>query len=152
MASTMFNQRSKPRTLKDKQESNGRTLGLNTAAWAKLRRYVLAGEPCCRHCTAEGLTVPATEVDHRDNNSSNNAAENLQPLCKPHHSRKTMRDMGFNVRMGCDVHGLPTDPSHPWNKAACALLTRPTAEKSPEPASQKPICLLQISANSECVA
>ena len=150
----MFSQRSKTRTLKDKQESNGRSLGLNSAAWHKLRAYVLAGEPCCRHCTTEGLTVPATEVDHRDNDPSNNALENLQPLCKPHHSRKTMRDMGFNVRMGCDVHGLPTDPSHPWNRAAKSVLVSHDAiglKRSPEPASRKPLCLLQINANSECV-
>jgi 5-methylcytosine-specific restriction protein A len=130
----MFNRQSKPRTLADKQESNGRTLGLNTAAWAKLRRYVLAGEPCCRHCTAEGLTVPATEVDHADNNPSNNALENLQPLCKPHHLRKTQRDMRHDVaeRTSFDTSGLPTNPRHPWNKSAYALLTPRRDEKSPE--------------------
>jgi hypothetical protein len=134
MELTMFNRQSKPRTLKDKQKSNGRTLGLNTAAWIKLRKYVLAVEPCCRHCTAEGLTTPATEVDHSDNNPSNNTLENLQPLCKPHHSRKTQRDMGHDVaeRTGVNSRGLPTDPRHPWNNASCALLTRLVAKKSPE--------------------
>jgi len=102
------------RTLKDKREANGRTLALDGAAWRKLRASVLRGEPLCRHCKARGLIVVATEVDHR-NGPSDNRLESLQPLCKPCHSKQTMRDMGHNVYMGCDVNGMPIDPSHPWN-------------------------------------
>ena len=112
------------RTLKDKQADNGRTLALNGAAWKRLRSFVLSGEPLCRTCTAQGLTVPATEVDHR-NGPNDNRLESLQPLCKPCHSRQTMRDMGYSVRMGCDSEGRPLDPSHPWNKPAEAVLARP---------------------------
>jgi hypothetical protein len=36
---------------------NGRTLPLTSAAWRKLRRAVLASEPCCRMCIAQGKTV-----------------------------------------------------------------------------------------------
>ena len=113
------------RTLKDKQADNGRTLALNGTAWRKLRAHVLAGEPLCRHCTAKGIgPVVATEVDHADNNPANNAPENLQPLCREHHSQKTARDQGHTVneRMGCDASGMPLDPCHPWNKAASAVL------------------------------
>ena len=102
------------RSLKDKREANGRTLALDGAAWRKLRASVLRGEPLCRHCQARGLIVVATEVDHR-NGPSDNRLESLQPLCKPCHSKQTMRDMGHNVYMGCDVNGMPIDPSHPWN-------------------------------------
>ena len=102
------------RTLKDKQQANGRTLALDGAAWRKLRASVLRGEPLCRHCQARGLIVQATEVDHR-NGPSDNRLESLQPLCKPCHSKQTMRDMGHNVYMGCDANGMPIDPSHPWN-------------------------------------
>ena len=120
------------RTLKDKQQSNGRTLALNGAAWRKLRAYVLAGEPCCRHCIAKGLTVPATEVDHR-NGPADNRLESLQPLCQSCHSKQTARDMGHNAidRMGCDSTGKPLDPNHPWNKPPEPVLVRPggTAEK-----------------------
>ena len=133
------------RTLKDKQRDNGRTLALDSTAWRKMRAHVLAGEPLCRHCVAMGLTVPATEVDHRDNNPANNDPINLCPLCKPCHSRKTARDMGHNVRMGCDAHGTPLDPSHPWNKAASGVLAShaPThAERSPATDSPTPTCLL----------
>lgn len=111
------------RTLKDKQQSNGRTLALDGAAWKKLRAYVLSGEPLCRHCTARNLTVPATEVDHR-NGPNDNRLESLQPLCKSCHSRQTMRDMGYKVSMGCDEHGKPLDPNHPWNNAPGAVLDR----------------------------
>ena len=137
--------KSQARTLKDKQESNGRTLALNGAAWRKLRAYVLRGEPLCRHCTARGLTVIATEVDHR-NGPADNRLESLQPLCKPCHSRQTSRDMGHNVieRMGCDASGMPLDPSHPWNKAASAVLVRPAADSEKSPATEKyrTACLL----------
>ena len=113
------------RTLKDKQASNGRTLALNGKAWRVLREHVLASEPCCRHCTARGLTVPATDVDHWDNDPRNNDLLNLVPLCHACHSRKTAKDMGRAVCMGCDVAGLPLDPCHPWNNASGAVLVRP---------------------------
>lgn len=99
---------------------NGRTLPLTSAAWRKLRRAVLASEPLCRHCTSRGLTVVATDVDHRDNNPANNSLVNLQPLCCECHSRKTHRDMGHNVSMGCAVDGTPLDHLHHWNERSPA--------------------------------
>ena len=123
------------RSLKDKQQANGRTLALDGAAWRKLRASVLRGEPLCRHCQARGLIVVATEVDHR-NGPSDNRLESLQPLCKPCHSKQTMRDMGHNVYMGCDANGMPIDPRHPWNK-----------EKSPATDSHKPTGYTSLLAN-----
>lgn len=110
------------------KDDNGRTLPLTSAAWRKLRRYVLAGEPLCRHCTARGLTVPATDVDHRDNDPSNNDLVNLVPLCHSCHSRKTNIDMGHKVSLGCDATGHPADPNHHWNKPS---LGRPGASALP---------------------
>lgn len=101
-----------------------RTLKLNGAAWQKLRASVLAGEPLCRECIRQGHTTPATDVDHRDGNPGNNDAVNLVPLCHRCHSFKTARDHGKKVYLGCDEHGMPLDPSHPWNDAATA---RPAA-------------------------
>ena len=103
------------RTLKDKQESNGRTLALTSKSWRDLRASVLSDEPLCRHCTMEGRTVIATDVDHRDNDPTNNDLVNLQPLCHSHHSIKTMAEMHGIRSRGCDVHGMPLDPLHPWN-------------------------------------
>lgn len=120
----------RPRTLRDKQEANGRTLALDGAAWRKLRAFVLAGEPLCRHCTARGLTVIATDLDHRDNDPSNNDMVNLVPLCHSCHSLKTAKDMGRNVRLGCDASGVPMDASHHWNKSPATEQRKPTVAPS----------------------
>lgn len=134
-------------TLRWCKDTNGRTLPLTSAAWRKLRRSVLASEPLCRMCTARGLTVPATDVDHRDNDPSNNDLVNLQPLCHECHSRKTHRDGGHNVRMGCDTDGKPLDPYHHWNNATESDLARPVVSpvcqpllKSPATDRAKPFC------------
>ena len=120
------------RTLKDKQADNGRTLALDGKDWRTLRAYVLSGEPLCRHCTSRGLTVVATEVDHANNDSTDNRLVNLQPLCKSCHSIKTMAELhGRTAPMGCDVDGLPLDPCHPWRIAAMAERSRATGQGKP---------------------
>lgn len=106
------------RSLKDKQESNGRTLALDGAAWRKLRALVLSEKPLCEHCERRGWIVQATDVDHKDNDPSNNDRDNLASLCHSCHSHKTMASMGCNVYMGCDLNGMPLDPDHPWNREA----------------------------------
>ncbi|HEY0200266.1 MAG TPA: HNH endonuclease signature motif containing protein [Burkholderiaceae bacterium] len=124
------------KTLKERQAETGRTLALDGSAWRKLRASILAGEPLCRMCTARGLTVAATDVDHRDNNPANNDPVNLQPLCHECHSHKTNADMGHAVRLGCDASGMPLDPSHPWNDApagrVAALLRQPEPSRARE--------------------
>lgn len=108
------------------KDSNGRVLPLNSAAWRRLRKQVLTEEPLCRHCAAQGLTVPATEVDHINNDPSDNrhdpddrSKSNFQALCKPCHSIKTMAALyGRPARQGCDEQGYPIGSDHPWNKAA----------------------------------
>ncbi|WP_174258324.1 HNH endonuclease signature motif containing protein [Variovorax sp. PBL-H6] len=119
-----------------------RTLSLNTAAWQRLRASVLAGEPLCRQCTAEGRTTVATDVDHRDGNPGNNDALNLQPLCHSCHSRKTAADHGKRVTMGCDADGMPLDPAHPWNATVARLL-----EKSPATENARPGASSRVTAN-----
>lgn len=108
-----------------------RTLSLNSTAWKRLRAEVLASEPLCRMCKARGLVVPATDVDHINNNTGDytddNRREALQSLCHECHSRKTAAEMGKSVTWGCDVNGVPLDPAHPWNRA----------EKSPATAAEK---------------
>ena len=115
------------RSLRDKQLSNGRLLALDGAAWRKLRAMVLSEQPLCEMCERQGYTVLATDVDHRDNNPSNNERGNLSSLCHSHHSIKTMAEMGHKVKWGCDIHGGPLDPAHHWN-----------LEKSPATDSDKP--------------
>lgn len=109
--------KSAAKTLTDKQKANGRTLALNGTPWRKLRALVLSEAPLCQHCAARGLIVQATDVDHIDNDPTNNDPRNLASLCAPCHSRKTQADMGKRVNWGCDVNGIPLDPNHPWNKS-----------------------------------
>ena len=59
-----------------------RTIPLQSAQWQRLRASVLASAPLCRHCTEEGRTMAATDVDHRDGNPGNNRAENLRPATR----------------------------------------------------------------------
>ena len=115
------------KTLNQRAEEIGRTLKLDGAAWRKLRESVLNMEPLCRHCKARGLIVAATEVDHM-NGPDDNRLESLQPLCKSCHSRKTAADHGKRVAVGCDVNGLPADPSHHWNKTPALLQKSPATE------------------------
>ena len=109
-----------------------RTIALNTAAWQKLRAVVLAERPLCEHCVARGIVSLATDVDHRDGDPSNNERSNLSSLCHACHSRKTARDHGKRVAYGCDVNGVPLDPSHPWRREL-ENHQQPTALDRPPP-------------------
>ena len=98
------------------KDANGRTLGLNSAAWRKLRHQVLAEVPLCEYCPP-GTITPATEVDHSDFDPANNSRENLKSTCKPCHSIRTMASLyGRPARMGCDAEGNPINPEHHWNE------------------------------------
>ena len=120
------------RTLKDKQQSNGRTLALDGKAWRTLRAAVLREHPVCALCR----TAMASEVDHVDDDPTNNDRANLSALCKPCHSRKTNADRGHHVTFGCDLKGMPLDPNHPWNN-----------EKSPGTGAVEPTGYPLFSAN-----
>lgn len=137
--------RQRSKTLKEKQAANGRTLALDGAAWRKLRAMVLAEQPLCPECGDQGLMVPATEVDHHDNDPSNNSRDNLVGLCKSHHSAKTMAELHGRpvLRYGCDADGVPLDPDHPWRVAVQRL-----SEKSPATAQGKPTGYLRVNAKS----
>lgn len=99
-----------------------RTIPLNSARWRKLRAYILRESPMCEHCMARGILTPATEVDHVSGDPSDNSMANLQSLCHSCHSIKTARDHGKNVYLGCDLNGMPLDPSHPWYRRSDAAL------------------------------
>lgn len=99
-----------------KQRKGNRTLALNNAAWRRLRAQVLADQPLCERCYDDGRLVPATDVDHINNDAGNNARENLASLCHSCHSIKTNEDMYGRRIIGCDVNGWPLDPLHWWNR------------------------------------
>lgn len=62
--------------------------------WQVIRKSVLAVEPFCRSCAANGLGVPATHVDHIKPKSlgGTNDRSNLQPLCQRCHLSKSGRE------------------------------------------------------------
>ena len=102
---------------------NGRLLPLNSEAWYRLRRTVLAEQPLCPECEARGLIEPATQVHHINDNAMDNSRSNLVGLCAPCHSRHTAHDMGKRVNHGCDVSGWPANPSSHWNKSTVEAAT-----------------------------
>lgn len=61
--------------------------------WQQLRRLILSRQPLCVECERAGRIVAATEVDHIVPLAvgGTNDTDNLQPLCKSCHSRKTLR-------------------------------------------------------------
>ena len=71
-----------------------RLYATNHRVWRAIRKGVLDAEPLCRECARQGKTTPANEVDHIDGDSFKNEASNLQSLCKPCHSAKTVREQG----------------------------------------------------------
>ena len=143
------------RTKRWRKADNGRLLPLNSDAWRKLRKQVLAEEPLCRHCAAQGLTVPATEVDHM-RGAADNSRDALQALCKPCHSIKTMAELyGRPARQGCDAEGNPINPAHHWNKSTGEAATglagdvEGDAQKSPAAEGSEPTCSSYV--NADCL-
>lgn len=75
-----------------------RALHTGSAAWRALRKealkryyYACQGWPAGQHTPqCDGF---ATDVDHDDGDSHNNALSNLRPLSKACHSRKTLTEM-----------------------------------------------------------
>lgn len=70
----------------------------NTSTWRSLRVLFLKEHPLCVICREAKRLTPATEVDHiKPHKGDLNLffePSNLQPLCKPCHSRKTAREDG----------------------------------------------------------
>ena len=74
-----------------------RTFHTGSAPWQAIRRRILAMEPLCRTCKADGLLTVATVVDHWDEDPSNNHDDNLVPMCAVHHNRKTRAVQGEKI-------------------------------------------------------
>lgn len=83
--------RSKCRDCREEREP-GYDRAKRPADWPKIRERQLTRQPQCELCDGE-----ATEVDHIVPlaKGGTNKLSNLQSLCKPCHSRKTAREVGF---------------------------------------------------------
>ena len=67
----------------------------HTSAWQKLRASVLAEDPLCRMCVAEGRVTAACLVDHVlavKQGGDFWSRPNLQPLCNRCHELKSQRE------------------------------------------------------------
>jgi len=73
----------------DKRRPNATDRGYDSA-WRKARSAYLAKHSFCAMCAAQGVTIPATVVDHIRPHRGNKALfwdpNNWQPLCAPHHN------------------------------------------------------------------
>jgi 5-methylcytosine-specific restriction protein A len=108
----------------------------NTANWKRLRKAHLAAFPWCEGCERMGRRyVRANTVDHRtaisDGGPPFPGHDGLASYCAGCHSAKTARGteagavQSSKPRRGCDVHGNPLDPEHPWEKSLRADPKRP---------------------------
>ena len=68
--------------------------------WGRLRANVLAAQPWCSLCAAEGKQTPATTVDHRIArvDGGTDALSNLVPMCKSCHDLKHGGGRGAHSR------------------------------------------------------
>ncbi|MCZ2406974.1 MAG: HNH endonuclease [Burkholderiales bacterium] len=130
---------------------NGRLLPLNSEAWYRLRRTVLAEQPLCPECEARGVIEPATQVHHINDNAMDNSRSNLVGLCASCHSRHTAHDMGKRVNHGCDVSGWPANPSSHWNKAAVGPSGGLADDSQKSPATDGPEPRRSPSFNADCL-
>ena len=82
-------------TQHEQQRGNAAERGYDTA-WTKIRKATIEQEPWCRRHKADGVHVPATEVDHivPIRKGGTNERSNLQPLCASCHKSKHWAEDG----------------------------------------------------------
>jgi len=82
------------------------------ASWVRVRAKVLKRDAhlCqCRHCKAEGLVRPASEVDHivPKFKGGTDDESNLQAINRECHERKSLEDAGSREPIRFRPDGLP---------------------------------------------
>jgi 5-methylcytosine-specific restriction protein A len=91
------------------REGSDRVKRIRGRRAVELRRRLLAEEPLCRACAAEGRVAAAVELDHIVPLSKGGGHEedNLQPLCGDCHAAKSAKDMGRQAKPQYGVDGWP---------------------------------------------
>jgi len=81
----------------DKKRLPSSQRGYN-ATWRKLRDRFVKEHPLCAECLKQGIITPGAEVDHiiphRGDQELFFDMENLQHLCTPCHTAKTIKEGG----------------------------------------------------------
>lgn len=98
----------------------------NTQRWQRLRRAKLRETPLCELCLKQKRIEPAVAVDHiipvkASGGQAYPALDWLVSCCTSCHNRKTriVEQLGMELTIkGCDIHGYPLDPRHPWYSAS----------------------------------
>ena len=97
----------------------------STQRWQRLRSATLRERPLCQACLEVGLIEPATTVDHvkaiKAGGDPYPPLAELRSLCESCHNKKTRHIEQLGRKevprvWGCDVHGMPLDPRHSWNR------------------------------------
>ena len=88
------------------------------AAVADRARIMRRDNGLCQDCLKQGQLTLAVEVDHIVPlfKGGEDSDDNKAAICREHHLDKTREDKGQKPGGACDVHGLPADPRHHWNR------------------------------------
>lgn len=87
----------------------------NSRTWRKHRARFLEINPLCIHCERNGVTTPANVVDHILSISQGGDKlndNNLQPLCKKCHEKKSARESAQVRGMGNKLRTVKACTSH----------------------------------------
>ncbi len=83
----------RPRKVRKLELRRGeREFQTNSKQWRRIRERILGRDPLCVECLKTDILTPSSEVDHIDQDATNNDDDNLQGLCKPCHSKKTYKE------------------------------------------------------------
>jgi len=101
----------------DRESSAKRGYG---SRWQKAREAFLREHPLCADHLARGQLVAATVVDHIKPHKGDRklfwCRKNWQSLCKHCHDSIKQAEERSGIIRGCDLSGIPLDPSHPWKE------------------------------------
>jgi 5-methylcytosine-specific restriction enzyme A len=105
---------------------HGRLYRLHRWKEASKRFLARPENALCRPCRARGKVVASREVHHEPYHGGDPVAfwdeRTWVPICRPCHSSRTRaeeletRTGKPQLQRGCDVHGVPLDPNHFWNR------------------------------------
>lgn len=101
----------------DKQTSCERGYGYK---WQQARKAFLRSHPLCVYCERDGRLTAASVVDHIEPHRGDMVkfwdSGNWQSLCHHCHDSVKQRLERSGIAVGCDMHGVPTDAGHHWNR------------------------------------